>query len=170
MSARPVSVGAALAAAAVLAGLLLVLPTARPARGQVPAPRAPGRPAAPRVAARPPDPAVAAHQLSLALLEVNTRHRRADSLALDVAGSLLVVSGGRDVHPLSASLVEVLRNRPLAREARERIAGSVVEVLAGRDLESALREVRAALSEAGLHAPQIVLVENELRRLGRSRR
>jgi hypothetical protein len=170
MSPRSLSVGTALAATAALASLLFVLPDARPARGQVAAPRAPGRPAAPRVAARPADPTAAAHQLSLALLEVNARHRRADSLALDVAGSLLLVGGGRDVHPLSASLVEVLRNRPLARESRERIATSVVDVLAGRDLELALAEVRAALSEAGLRAPQIVLLESELRRLGRSRR
>jgi hypothetical protein len=140
---------------------------------QIAAPSAPGRPpgpAAPSAPATPVDPTGATYRLSLALLGVKADRRTVDSLVLDVAGSLRVPSGRADVQPLALALVHGLRGRDVPPELRQRIARSVVEAFIAPDLGRALDEVTAALAAAGLGAPDIVLVQTELRRLGRRTR
>ena len=126
--------------------------------------------AAPSAPATPVDPTGATYRLSLALLGVKADRRTVDSLVLDVAGSLRVPSGRADVQPLALALVHGLRGRDVPPELRQRIARSVVEAFIAPDLGRALDEVTAALAAAGLGAPDIVLVQTELRRLGRRTR
>lgn len=163
--------------AAGVAGLGLVLVIASAVEGQgvprqpgVPArPSAPPSPASPNAPADPAGPF--ARQLSLAFLQINGRQRTVDSLAVDVAGGLLAVTGAaHDVRPLSRALVEALYGRQLRPEVRDRLAGSLVDALSADDLPQAMHQVRVALAAAGLGGPAIVIVETELRRLtGKSR-
>lgn len=156
-----VTVAAALGVLTTSAGLAQVAAPSTPAR--------PPAPAAPSAPASPVDSS-ASYRLSLALLGVKADRRTVDSLVLDVAGSLRMPRGRDDVQPLALALVHGLRGRNVPADLRQRIARSVVEALMAPDLARALEEVRAALAAAGLGAPDIVLVETELRRLGRRAR
>jgi hypothetical protein len=161
------------AVATVAAALGVLITSGGAGLAQVAAPSAPARPpvpAGPVTPASPVDPTGATHRLSLALLGVNGPRRTVDGLLLDVAGSLRLGGGSGDVQPLALALVHGLRGRDVPAELRQRIAGSVVDALGAQDLGRALDEVRAALAAAGLGAPDIVLVETELRRLGRRTR
>ena len=157
------------AVATVAAALGILIVSGGTGLAQVAAPSAPVRPPAPVAPASPVDPTGATYRLSLALLGVKANRRTMDSLVLDVAGSLRLTGGG-DLQPLALALVHGLRGRDVPADLRRRIAGSVVEALGAPDLGEALDEVRAALAAAGLGAPDIVLVETELRRLGRRTR
>jgi hypothetical protein len=159
--------------ATVVAALGVLITSGGAGLAQVAAPSAPARPPAPAVPLAPASPVHsggATYRLSLALLGVKANRRTMDSLVLDVTGSLRPVGGPGDLQPLALALVHGLRGRDVPADLRQRIAGSVVDALGAQDLGRALGEVRAALAAAGLGGPDIVLVETELRRLGRRTR
>ena len=168
------------------AALAMTLFTASAVRGQ-PVPPSPASPSAPRTPAAPPSPAtppdpagsvsVPKQDVSLALLVLNRRHRRADSIVSGLGQTLVAVSGRRlerpDADRLAAVLAETLLGRDLGVGSREWLAAGLTAALtapaSGGELERALGQVRSALASAGLGDPDLVLVDRELRRATRGR-
>ena len=168
------------------AALVVTLFTASAVPGQS-APPTPASPSAPRTPATPPSPAtppdpagaVSApkQDVSLALLVLNRRDRRADSVVSGLGQTLVAVSGRRlnrpDADRLASVLAETLLGRDLDVGSRERLAAGLIAALtasaSGAELERALGQVQAALKTAGLGEPDFVLVDRELRRVTRGR-
>jgi len=181
---RIVEIVTVLVLIAVAVGVTLL--TATGVRGQTrpPVPAAPGAPrtpTAPTAPAAPPDSAAGVgpvQDVSLALLLINTRGRRADAIVGGLGQTLVSVSGHRVARPdaerLASVLAETLTGRELAAGSRDRLAAGLAAALAtganGDELERALGQVQAALAGAGLGHPDLLLVDREVRRLVRGRR
>lgn len=162
-------------------GVTLLTATAVRGQPRPPLPASPGAPRTPPAPGAPPDSAAAVgpvQDVSLALLLINTRGRRADAIVSGLGRTLVSVSGRRVARPeadrLASVLAEALTGHDLGVAASERLAAGLAAALTtrsdGDELERALGQVHAALAGAGLGRPDLALVDGEIRRLVRGRR